>query len=262
MELSVFVLLLAGHLLADFVLQSDALVERKLDLRQRGDALQRHYWQVCLAHALWLLPLHPMIAILVAPFLAAAHFVIDGWKLRRQDKQGASLTLFLQDQGLHLLSLLLFTAFLSQMSPDALIQGWWGIETWGPWAVLASGLLLNGRFAGYLVGEFLARYRPQVEGEEPLSDDLLRAGRVIGVLERALLFIFLMQGAWSAAGLVVTAKSIVRFHDMERRSFAEYYLLGTLASFLFAVVSVMVCRFAWVQVQIVEFDAIHGLLTP
>lgn len=40
----------------------------------------------------------------------------------------------------------------------------------------------------------------------------------------------LLLGQYSAVALVFTAKSIVRFKDFEDRSFAEYYLYGTLLS--------------------------------
>jgi len=35
-------------------------------------------------------------------------------------------------------------------------------------------------------------------------------------------------------GLVIAAKSLARFEDLKRRHFAEYYLIGTLASLLLA----------------------------
>ena len=74
---------------------------------------------------------------------------------------------------------------------------------------------------------------PDAEGE------LLRTGRVIGMLERVLLFLILVQGEWAAVGFVIAAKSVVRFPELNKRDFAEYYLLGTLASFLFAILSVL-----------------------
>ena len=43
-----------------------------------------------------------------------------------------------------------------------------------------------------------------------------------------------------AIGLVVTAKTIARFRQLEDRQFAEYYLLGTLASIATAILTGMV----------------------
>ena len=63
----------------------------------------------------------------------------------------------------------------------------------------------------------------------------VRAGRAIGTLERWIMTIFLALGQYSAMGLTLTAKSIVRFSRIEKDpAFAEYYLLGTLYSMLIA----------------------------
>ena len=61
------------------------------------------------------------------------------------------------------------------------------------------------------------------------------AGRAIGTLERWIMTIFMALGQYSAMGLTLTAKSIVRFSKIEKDpAFAEYYLLGTLYSMLIA----------------------------
>jgi hypothetical protein len=59
-------------------------------------------------------------------------------------------------------------------------------------------------------------------------------GRIIGVMERLILLTLALLGQWQAAGLVIAAKSIARFRNLEDRDFAEYYLVGTLASLLIA----------------------------
>ena len=57
-----------------------------------------------------------------------------------------------------------------------------------------------------------------------------RVGATIGVLERLLIVTFVLTGSQAAVGFVVAAKTIARFKQLEDRAFAEYYLLGTLAS--------------------------------
>ncbi|HSK07919.1 MAG TPA: hypothetical protein VK990_10390 [Acidimicrobiia bacterium] len=64
-----------------------------------------------------------------------------------------------------------------------------------------------------------------------------RAGRWIGVLERLLIYVLVLIGAAAAAGLVVAAKSILRFPEISRKPAAidpEYVLIGSLASWLLA----------------------------
>jgi len=57
-----------------------------------------------------------------------------------------------------------------------------------------------------------------------------RIGATIGILERLLLVTFVLTDAAAAIGLVVAAKTLARCKQLDDRDFAEYYLLGTLAS--------------------------------
>ncbi len=58
-----------------------------------------------------------------------------------------------------------------------------------------------------------------------------RAGWKIGVLERILVYVFVLAGQYGALGLLIAAKGIVRSKAMEADSdFAEYVLVGTLSS--------------------------------
>jgi Protein of unknown function (DUF3307) len=60
-------------------------------------------------------------------------------------------------------------------------------------------------------------------------------GATIGVLERLLIVTFVVTGSSAAVGFVVAAKTLARFKQLDDRDFAEYYLLGTLASVAVAV---------------------------
>ncbi len=62
----------------------------------------------------------------------------------------------------------------------------------------------------------------------------LGRGRIIGVLERALALTLILWGQFGALGLVIAAKALARFRGLEERDFAEYFLIGTLASLLVA----------------------------
>ena len=84
----------------------------------------------------------------------------------------------------------------------------------------------------------------QVAGGRVASPPPARVGATIGVLERLLIVTFVLVGAESAIGLVVAAKTIARFRQLDDRDFAEYYLLGTLASVSVAIVTALVARAA------------------
>lgn len=66
----------------------------------------------------------------------------------------------------------------------------------------------------------------------------LRAGRVVGTLERWLLTTLVVIGQFGLIGLVLTAKSVARYRKIsDDPVFAEYYLLGTMYSTLMAVIA-------------------------
>jgi hypothetical protein len=67
--------------------------------------------------------------------------------------------------------------------------------------------------------------------------DTNRAGRWIGILERLLVFVLVISGQAAAAGIVVAAKSILRFPEISSKPqqiAPEYVLVGSLASWLLA----------------------------
>lgn len=84
-----------------------------------------------------------------------------------------------------------------------------------------------------LFGQY-QNYSEEKENDPTVSG----AGAMIGNLERILSAIFLSLNALSSIGLIYTAKSIARFKRIEEnQGFAEYYLIGTLFSILFVVIS-------------------------
>ncbi len=71
-----------------------------------------------------------------------------------------------------------------------------------------------------------------------------RVGATIGILERILVVVFVLTGTEAAIGFVVAAKTLARFRLLDDRDFAEYYLLGTLASVAVAIVTALIGKAA------------------
>ncbi len=59
-------------------------------------------------------------------------------------------------------------------------------------------------------------------------------GRAIGSLERLIVFALVSKGEYGALGLVIAAKGLARFKDLQDREFAEYFLIGTMLSMVLA----------------------------
>lgn len=71
----------------------------------------------------------------------------------------------------------------------------------------------------------------------------LKAGRVIGVFERIILYIFVIGGQYAALGLILAAKAYARSKRMDDQDFAEYVLIGTLISTSFALIVGLVVKY-------------------
>lgn len=62
------------------------------------------------------------------------------------------------------------------------------------------------------------------------------AGRVIGILERWLMYVVLVASQnYSVVAIIIAAKGVARFRELDDREFAEYVLIGTLASTLLTI---------------------------
>ncbi len=68
------------------------------------------------------------------------------------------------------------------------------------------------------------------------------AGRVIGMLERFLIFLFVLFGQYTAIGFIIAAKGFTRFKELDKREFAEYVLIGTLLSGAFAFIVALIVK--------------------
>ena len=73
--------------------------------------------------------------------------------------------------------------------------------------------------------------------DQQVDQARLGMGRKLGNLERILMLIFVIAEQYEALGLVVAAKGLIRSKEFEDRDFTEYFLLGSLASVLIAVLT-------------------------
>jgi len=60
---------------------------------------------------------------------------------------------------------------------------------------------------------------------------------VIGILERIFVYFAVMLNEYSIIGFIVAAKAFARFKELDKKAFAEYVLIGTLASILIALIA-------------------------
>ena len=80
-----------------------------------------------------------------------------------------------------------------------------------------------------------AEAKPEEKAPQPVDQRQFNAGRVIGILERILIYYFVLNSQYAAIGFILAAKSFTRFRELDKRRFAEYVLVGTLLSALLAI---------------------------
>ena len=89
----------------------------------------------------------------------------------------------------------------------------------------------------------------------PQPSDQLRGGRLLGPMERVLIIGLGLAGQLTAAGLVIAAKGLIRFPELQAKrddstsvdgvgidAVTEYFLVGSFVSWLVALVSLAVTR--------------------
>jgi hypothetical protein len=230
--------LLAAHALAEFLTQSPAASELRA---ARNVGWARHGASVfawILAVAWPVMPSKQGLA--VALLVTAGHLLVDGARATWFDpERGRRVAGWVFDGLAHAVVIwagaALYVSFEGAPTRPLLLSA-------GEWNGLYLGATLiafasNGVAAG--VARMLARFDVSPPREplllEPPPDSPPEMGRLIGILERWLVMLFVAAGQWGAVGLVMAAKSIARFRQLEERRFSEYYLIGTLCSLLAAV---------------------------
>jgi len=91
-----------------------------------------------------------------------------------------------------------------------------------------------------IVSAILSSMEKKLSAEEKsrlMKGSIQNAGRIIGYLERALVFLLGFNRQFSAIGFIIAAKSLIRFESAKDRVFAEYFIVGTFCSILIAVIA-------------------------
>ncbi|WP_371224502.1 DUF3307 domain-containing protein [Roseovarius sp. 2305UL8-3] len=212
-----FTALLFAHVLADFALQTNWINKNKA----KPHVMLLHGAIVWItAHAALGQVYDPTLAV-----LTAAHLVIDGIKTWGGFR---SLTAFVTDQGAHGVTLLAATYY----APTLWQSGQWATcPTLLPLMALLSGLILSLTAGQYAVGLLMRPHSQRIR-----NVGLREGGRLIGLLERGLIYVMILANHPLGVGFLIAAKSILRFGTASRdQRTAEYVIIGTLASFGWAI---------------------------
>lgn len=225
-----------AHLLADYIFQSQLWSNGK----SRKTVTKFHVFHVLVVFVCsWILSFDPGY-FFAAIGLTVIHFFTDVLKSNlvvHAKNNGINKNYFFTDQLIHLF-------FLVTM-PIA-YQEWHGINFIAEFSLktiaVVTAFVFCTKPANIIIKNIFTAFAIAIPTEEqPLivrteeqntEKSLPNAGKLIGIMERVLTLALILIGQFGAVGLIIAAKSILRFKDTRQN---EYILVGTLLSFGLAV---------------------------
>ncbi|WP_294317977.1 DUF3307 domain-containing protein [uncultured Chryseobacterium sp.] len=225
----IFIQLIFAHLLGDFILQPDSWVAEK-----EGKKLKSGYLYL---HAL----IHTVLNFIllwntelwwIALTVGISHLMIDAAKLSFQTVKNKKGWFFF-DQALHFLVIAGVSLYCQEFNFEFLRNK--------ELVKIVAGAIFLTSPASVFIRILLSSWTPVPETAGNIqTESLSNAGKYIGILERLLVFTFIMVNHWEGVGFMVAAKSVFRFSDLaqaKQRKLTEYVLIGTLLSFGMAVLT-------------------------
>lgn len=239
--------LLFTHIVMDFLLQSDKMVSGR-----QSDKLSDRIVYNLKHSALHAIATYVVIMDwtnwIIPAVIFVSHFLIDFFYKKRKD----GLQPFILDQTLHIA--VIVALWIGISGQEAEMKDTWNaiLQNNRIWLVLITYILML-KPTSTLIKKFIAKWRPQLDDtkqqisnspklinlKNATASNLEDAGQWIGYIERILVITFILMGCLEAIGFLLAAKSIFRYGDLKEAKdikMTEYVLIGTLTSFLTAIV--------------------------
>lgn len=223
----IFIKLILGHLIGDFILQPIKWVIHKESHKVTSKYL---YFHVLLHFAIYMLLLWDLSLWKIALVISLGHFFIDLLKLYTNSFFKNKSIPFFIDQGLHI-ALIYCCVFYANLYEHTLTL-FQNLD----WSLITAIVFVTYP-AAIIMGKILEGMSNQIETDHK---SLPNAGKYIGIIERLFVLIFIVIGRWEVIGLLIAAKSVFRFNDLKERNnrkLTEYILIGTLVSFGLAILA-------------------------
>jgi hypothetical protein len=243
----ILICLLAAHFLADFVFQSDADALRKrrpLILIKHAFIVAASSYVICGIWDLWQIPL----------VIFLTHGLVDYIKATVKNENASA---FILDQVVHLaiITALIIIVGTKIIQINKAATFW--VELLGKgfldFLIVVSGLAVSIKAGGVLIGLAVKPFTDELQKEQERTgtEGAVRrgfesGGKIIGYLERSLIFLFMLTGQPGGIGFLIAAKSIFRFgeiRDRQNRLEAEYIIIGTLMSFGYGILIAFTTQF-------------------
>lgn len=226
MEASLWLIkLILSHLLTDFILQPNKWIQKRKANHFSSFHLYLH--GIITAIFAWIFTGWQYWG--VALIILFSHIIIDGWKSYRKE----NLLYFITDQLLHFAVIVSCWLYIFFDWSDITTK-WHQINSDVAFWKIITAIIFLTMPAGILIGKMTRHWRENIADAESLEN----AGKWIGIAERIIILLFVLHNQYSAIGLLVAAKAIIRFNEKERPEIkTEYLVIGTLLSIVIAIVT-------------------------
>lgn len=225
--------MILSHFITDFVLQTNKMVDDKKQKSWKSIYLFTHIAITFLFAILFTKNFYFSFIVSVL------HYFIDVLKIELDKRKiWNEIKLLLFDQFLHLISIVVTWYCISFYDIN------FGLA-------LLHKLSSNNHFILYTLSYILVIYPYSYivrMSTMPFSTDEIRAnsvssaGKYIGIFERILILTFIYFGAIGSIGLLIAAKSIMRFSEKNDRKQTEYVLIGSLISYVLAILTAIIVQ--------------------
>ena len=226
----IFIPLILAHLLGDFILQPNSWVTDKE--KKKGESIYL-YIHIVLHTVLAFVFLWDRNLWWISLIIGITHFLIDWAKLKFQSSK-TKRTWFFIDQIAHVIVIGVLSVFYFPYLKwdDLFNQDYLKLLTAFVFLTVPSSIFIK---------TIISIWTPiTIEHSKIQTESFVNAGKYIGILERLLVFVFILVDHWEGVGFMIAAKSVFRFSDLaeaKQRKLTEYILIGTLLSFGTAVLT-------------------------
>ena len=235
-------ILISIHLLVDFLFQTSAYSEKK---RKKLKPLLLHcFIYFIVFEIIFFILFQCEKAFILGLIISVLHFLINYTvnKLEKYfPKRRLQLLFFSLNQLIHIVMIvgMYYILNLENLTNNLYTK----LQTYEDFKIIVLyisvfSIILDP--ASVFIRKLFTSISPKTYPKTNLEE--LKAGNIIGKLERIIIAILLLNNQFGVMGFVLTAKSIARFKQMENKDFAEKYLIGTLTSFLIALISVLILK--------------------
>ena len=216
-----------AHLISDFTFQPERMAIDKNALGFRSKYLKWHIFITFITS--WIFSFQ--LSFVFASFaIAVLHWLEDGVKKYFTDHKGMGKYSFFTDQAIHII---VITAIVFLYNRYFELQPVFNILLSIKFLLIIASLIFCAKPANIFIKEIIRAF--EIQPNNAGNDDLPNAGKLIGIIERFLVLIFIIINQFEAVGFLIAAKSILRFKD-DNTIKTEYVLVGTMLSFGMAII--------------------------